>query len=86
MSDLESRFDAAAARAQSLPKRPDNDVLLKLYALFKQGKEGDVSGKRPGITSFVARAKFDAWAGLKGTSKTDAMTQYVQLIERLEKG
>lgn len=27
-----------------------------------------------------ARAKWDAWNGLKGTTKEDAMKQYVQLV------
>jgi hypothetical protein len=45
MSDLESRFRQAAEEAQKLPERPDNDTLLKLYAFYKQGSEGDVSGR-----------------------------------------
>ncbi|MEI8167563.1 MAG: acyl-CoA-binding protein, partial [Chloroflexales bacterium] len=37
MSDLTARFEQAAQAVQALPKRPENDVLLKLYALYKQG-------------------------------------------------
>ena len=48
MSDLQARFDAAVANSKSLPERPDNTVLLKLYALYKQAIEGDVEGRRPG--------------------------------------
>ena len=29
------------------------------------------------------RAKFDAWAGRKGTSKDDAMKKYVALVGKL---
>ena len=32
----------------------------------------------------VGRAKFDAWDGLKGTSKEEAMQQYIDLIEELK--
>ena len=46
MSDLQARFDAAVANSKSLPERPDNTVLLKLYALYKQASEGDVEGRR----------------------------------------
>ena len=56
---------------------------LKLYANYKQATEGDVSGDRPGFTDFVNRAKYDAWAKLKGISPEDAMKAYVKLVERV---
>jgi acyl-CoA-binding protein len=59
-------------------------TLLKIYALFKQGSTGDVEGSRPGFTDMVGRAKYDAWANLKGTSKEDAQQQYIDLIEELK--
>ena len=84
MSDLKSTFEQAVAASKSLPERPDNQTLLKLYALYKQATAGDVEGKRPGFTDMVGRAKWDAWNELKGTSNDDAMKQYVSLIEDLK--
>jgi len=84
MSELEVKFETAAQDVQNLSKRPDNDTLLKLYALYKQGKDGDVSGKRPGFTDFKGRAKYDAWAELKGNSKDEAMQSYVDFIDNLK--
>ncbi len=81
---LQEQFDQALADSKNLPERPDNMTLLKIYALYKQASAGDVEGKRPGFTDMVGRAKFDAWEGLKGTSKDDAMQQYVDLIEELK--
>ncbi len=81
---LQEQFDQALAESKTLPERPDNMTLLKIYALYKQASAGDVEGKRPGFTDMVARAKFDAWDGLKGTTKEDAMQQYVDLIEELK--
>jgi diazepam-binding inhibitor (GABA receptor modulating acyl-CoA-binding protein) len=81
---LQEQFDQALADSKNLPERPDNMTLLKIYALYKQASAGDVDGKRPGFTDMVGRAKFDAWDGLKGTSKDDAMQQYVDLIEDLK--
>ncbi|MGE5770049.1 MAG: acyl-CoA-binding protein [Betaproteobacteria bacterium] len=83
MSDLKAAFDAAVANSKTLAERPDNQTLLKIYALFKQATEGDVSGKRPGFTDLVGRAKFDAWAGLQGTSSESAMQSYIDLIAAL---
>jgi diazepam-binding inhibitor (GABA receptor modulating acyl-CoA-binding protein) len=64
-------------------RRPDNATLLKIYALYKQGSTGDNTDKKPGFGDMVARAKWDAWNSLKGTSQEDAMQQYVDLIESL---
>ena len=84
MSNLKKKFEAAAADSKKLPERPSNDVLLQLYALYKQGSEGDVEGKRPGFTDMVGRAKYDAWAAVKGTSAGDAMQQYIDLVKSLK--
>lgn len=81
---LQAQFELAMAESKNLPERPDNMTLLKIYALFKQGSAGDAAGERPGITDFVGRAKFDAWAALKGTSQDDAQQQYIGLIEDLK--
>ena len=84
MSELSTRFEQAVADSKKLPERPDNATLLKLYALYKQATDGDVDGRRPGFTDMVGRAKWDAWNEIKGTSKDDAMQQYVSLIEDLQ--
>ena len=84
MSDLKKQFEAAAAASKNLKERPDNDTMLKLYALFKQATTGDVEGKRPGFTDMVGRAKFDAWAAAKGKNADDAMRDYVALVGTLK--
>lgn len=84
MSDLQARFDQAVADSKLLPAKPDNSTLLQIYALFKQGSAGDVQGDRPGFTDFVGRAKYDAWAALKGKSRETAQQGYIDLIESLK--
>ncbi len=84
MSDLKAAFEKAMADSKNLSERPDNMTLLKIYALYKQGSSGDNSDKKPGFGDMVARAKWDAWNSLKGTSQDDAMKQYVELIEALK--
>jgi acyl-CoA-binding protein len=85
MAELKAEFETAAQEAQRLPSRPGNDTLLNLYALYKQATAGDVSGSRPGFTDFVGRAKYDAWAKLKGTSKDAAMRSYIELVASLKR-
>jgi len=86
VNDLQAQFEAAVASSRDLPERPDNATLLKLYALYKQASDGDVEGRRPGFADMVGRAKYDAWAALKGTESAAAMTEYVALIENLKAG
>jgi diazepam-binding inhibitor (GABA receptor modulator, acyl-CoA-binding protein) len=83
-AELQTRFEQAAAAAQKLSSRPDNDTLLQIYALYKQATSGDASGKRPGLFDVVGRTKFDAWAGHKGVGKEAAMQKYIDLIEKLK--
>ena len=83
MADLQARFEAAVANSKNLSERPDNTTLLKIYALYKQATNGDNTEKKPGFSDMVGRAKWDAWNGMKGTAKDDAMQQYVELIESL---
>ncbi len=77
-------FNAAVAKSKELTKRPSNEELLDLYALFKQATDGDVSGERPGGFDFKAIAKFDAWVSKKGTTKDQAMQEYVVLVAKLQ--
>lgn len=84
MSDLKAAFDKAMLDSKNLSERPDNATLLKIYALYKQGSVGDNTEKKPGFSEMVARAKWDAWNNLKGTSQDDAMQKYVDLIASLD--
>ncbi len=84
MSDLKAKFETAATEAKQLAQRPDNETMLKLYALYKQGTTGNVTGKRPGMLDMVGRAKYDAWAKLRGTKPEAAQQQYVDLVQKLK--
>ncbi len=80
--DIEDDFTRAQQDIRSASSVGTTE-LLKLYALFKQGTAGDVAGKRPGMLDVKGRAKYDAWAKLKGKSKEDAMTEYIAFVAEL---
>lgn len=86
MSDIQAQFEQALVDIKQLSEKPGNMTLLRLYALYKQGSEGDVNGEKPGFTDIVGKYKYDAWAALKGTSQEEAQKQYVQLVEDLKSG
>lgn len=83
MSDLKTQFEAAAQDVQKLARKPDDKTLLSLYAFYKQATVGDVTGSRPTGFDIVGKAKYDAWAKLKGTSQEMAMRAYIELVKRL---
>lgn len=80
---MQAEFEKAVAQSKELTKRPSNEELLQLYALYKQATDGDVTSDRPGGFDFKAIAKYDAWAEIKGKSKEDAMKDYIALVAKL---
>lgn len=83
-TDLAARFETAKEQATQLPKRPDNKTLLRLYALYKQATVGNAPATRPDPMDFVERAKHDAWSRLKDKSSSQAMQEYIDLVESLQ--
>lgn len=86
MSDLKQKFEETVNYVQNAEGdfQPSNELKLRMYSLFKQATDGDVSGKKPGMMDFIARAKYSAWEELKGLSSDEAMQQYIDAIEELK--
>jgi acyl-CoA-binding protein len=83
--EIKELFDQAAADSKTLSERPSNDTLLQLYSLYKQATEGDVNVEPPSNPfDFVNKAKYEAWAGLKGKTKESAMQEYISLVSKLK--
>ena len=83
--ELKEKFEKAAAESKNLASKPSNETLLQLYSLYKQGSVGDIDTEPPSNPfDFVAKAKYDAWAALKGKSNDEAMTAYVELVKKLQ--
>jgi diazepam-binding inhibitor (GABA receptor modulator, acyl-CoA-binding protein) len=83
--DIKEQFEKAVTESKSLAAKPDNETLLQLYSLYKQSTEGDVSGEAPSNPfDFVNKAKYEAWAALKGKTSQESMQQYVELVNKLK--
>jgi acyl-CoA-binding protein len=83
--ELTEQFEKAAKESKELPSKPDNETLLKLYSLYKQGTDGDVNTNPPSNPfDFVNKAKHEAWTSIKGKTKEEAMLEYVALVEQLK--
>lgn len=83
--ELKAQFEKAITDSKALTEKPGNDILLQLYALYKQSTEGDVSGEAPtNPFDFVNKAKYDAWSSLKGMTSEAGMQQYIDLVNKLK--
>jgi diazepam-binding inhibitor (GABA receptor modulator, acyl-CoA-binding protein) len=83
--NIKEQFEKAITDSKSLSEKPGNEILLQLYSLYKQSTDGDVSGEAPtNPFDFVNKAKYDAWAALKGKTSDESMQQYVDLVNKLK--
>lgn len=83
--ELKEQFEQAVADSKLLSKKPDNEILLQLYSLYKQATEGDVNTDPPSNPfDFVNRAKHDAWTNQKGKTSEAAMQEYTGLVNKLK--
>lgn len=83
--NLKEQFEQAAADSKTLSQKPSNETLLQLYSLYKQGSNGDVDSDPPANPfDFVAKAKYEAWAALKGKTRDEAMSEYIELVKKLK--
>jgi acyl-CoA-binding protein len=83
--DLQEQFEAAFAKTKTLTEKPDNETLLSLYSLYKQGSIGDATeaNKPENVFDFIATFKFNAWQKLAGMSNEEAMHAYIDLVDKL---
>lgn len=82
---LIEKFQSAVKASKQLPKRPDNQTLLRLYSLYKQATDGDAPAENgAGMFDIVAKAKHNAWAGQRGKTHEAAMEEYIQLYDTLK--
>ncbi len=83
--EIKDQFENAVKESKTLAEKPSNETLLQLYSLYKQATEGDNSAEPPSNPfDFVARAKYEAWSGLSGKTKEQAMQEYISLVTKLK--
>tara|TARA_B100001094_G_scaffold314791_1_gene354026 strand:- start:291 stop:542 length:252 start_codon:yes stop_codon:yes gene_type:complete len=81
---LKEKFEQAVSESKQLPEKPSNEMLLKIYSLYKQATLGDITGDIPNGFDFINLAKYNAWESLRGKDSEEAMQEYVDLINSLK--
>jgi len=82
--NLHEQFEQAITESKQLPEKPSNDILLKIYSLYKQSTQGDISGEKPNGFDFINLAKYNAWESQKGKTSEESMQEYIDLINSLK--
>ena len=81
---LQEQFELAVSESRQLSEKPSNDILLKIYSLYKQATKGDITGEKPNGFDFINLAKYNAWESLKGKNSEESMQEYIDLINSLK--
>ncbi|MGB0879365.1 MAG: acyl-CoA-binding protein [Polaribacter sp.] len=81
-SDLDSAFKEAINKISNLKKVIAPDIMLKLYAYYKQANFGNnfSFGNDLNIRNAF---KFNAWMQLNGMSAEEAKKEYIQLTNTI---
>ena len=77
-------FEGACAVAKKLT--PSTSDQLRLYGLFKQATQGDVTAGKPYAWDVTGRAKWTAWKSRAGLEAGEARAAYVDVVRELGGG
>ncbi|MGB1042215.1 MAG: acyl-CoA-binding protein [Tenacibaculum sp.] len=86
-SNLNTLFEEAFKKASNTSEKFPPDVLLKLYAYYKQATKGDQFTFNANSNDDDLRNafKFNAWMQLKGMNEDEAKQEYINLVNTIIK-
>lgn len=82
LEDLDLEFESTFKRISELKKTVAPDVMLKLYAYYKQATHGNNFSFNSGLDVRSA-FKFNAWIQLNGMSPYEAKKEYIRLANTI---
>ncbi|MFY0603499.1 MAG: acyl-CoA-binding protein [Flavobacteriaceae bacterium] len=82
--ELHIKFEKAFEDISKLEETLAPDLMLKLYAYYKQGTNGDnfLFNTEPDVRNAF---KFNAWMQLNGMDQDEAKKEYVKLAKKILK-
>ncbi|TCI85410.1 acyl-CoA-binding protein [Tenacibaculum sp. M341] len=84
-SDLDIQFSNAVKKVSETEEKFAPDVLLRLYAYYKQATKGDQFDFNNEEDNLKNAFKFNAWIQLKGMNETEAKENYIKLVNSILK-
>ena len=83
-SKLDIKFNKAFNNLSALEENLAPDIMLKLYAYYKQALAGD-NFSYDGNIDVRDAFKFNAWTQLNGMSQEESKKQYIKLVKSILK-
>ena len=80
--NLDLKFTEAFNKLSELEEVLAPDIMLKLYAFYKQAAIGDAFSY-DGEVDVRDAFKFNAWTQLNGMTQEDAKKQYIKLVQNI---
>ena len=82
-SALDIEFEKAFQLLSESKENVAPDVMLKLYAYYKQATSGDIFFTTNGESDVRNAFKFNAWTQLNGMSQEEAKREYINLAKQI---
>jgi len=82
---IDMEFRDSFKRISEMEKDLPPDVLLRLYAYYKQAVKGDTFNVNKDESDLRNAFKFNAWVQLKGMSEEEAKQEYINLASEILK-
>lgn len=76
-------FKLSCKNVNLLDDKPKNEILLKLYGLYKQSIDGNCNINKPNFLDIKGVKKWESWMDLYGVKSIEAKKRYIFLVELL---
>lgn len=84
LSPLDISFNKAADHVRKITSKLNNDQLLQLYGLYKQGTEGKCETPKPSWFDGRGRKKWEAWRDIGDMPCDEAKEKYISLVQKYD--
>ncbi|HEX5743717.1 MAG TPA: acyl-CoA-binding protein [Flavobacteriaceae bacterium] len=81
-TDLDKEFESAFVKASSSTIKLPPDVMLKLYAYYKQATSGSNYKSANGDVELINAFKLNAWLQLTSLTEDEAKQGYIDLVNK----
>lgn len=83
--DIDIEFEEAFERASNMKEALPQDVMLRIYAYYKQATVGTIHANRMGSVDLRDAFKTNAWMQISHLSSDEAKRFYIETINSLTK-
>jgi len=83
MKKLDKRFEKAFEIANAMTQKLAPDVMLELYAFYKQATKGDEYTTPSGESELRNAFKLNAWFQINNLNTDEAKKEYIELVEKI---